>query len=299
MQSVSTIADLFVPEFKTMNSGFADDEDEQQFPPQTSQQAATSANDSTTDNDNSTSANTSMEVDSEKAKRKLEFSVKGNGRKKEWTNVKKAKLCKLQPVYQANISPAQALNDIHPCLIYTFEDEKLLNKTRFICNVTIEMGEDEAKRIFKFSGDGLSKKEAKKNCCLVAMVTLYGDTYKPPKQEPSVAAIDMNSPSDPAAAAKADLLKRMSKIITKETIKFKSPSQMLNELDLKVSETGKELGVKGGEFEYQYTNVHDPNAPESVATGLGRSKKDAKNQAAKQALKKFFDCDLELIAKSE
>ena len=204
-----------------------------------------------------------MDIDGDSSKRKLDSE---NKRKKEWTNVKKPKLNKFQPIYKPDVSPSQALNEIHPNLTYTFEEEKLVNRIRFICNVIIELG-DQEKRIFKFSGDGLSKKEAKKNCCLVAMITLYGETYKPPKQEPVLE--EMALPSSPD---KSDLQKRMAKIISPETIKFKSPSQMLNELDLKLSETGQELGVNDSKFTYRYTNIHlDEADPKRFAYGSGKS----------------------------
>lgn len=182
-------------------------------------------------------------------------------------------------------------------------------------------------------GDGLNKKDAKKKCAFLALMHLYPDSFKPPQEiidtyirdytiqiktpaEPKPAAVECKNNFTPAMDEKAKLLmnvqKKMKKLCTKSVLQTKTPSQLLHELCIPIAETVKEIVNESSEsvmpdkkFKFEYRNaLINPTslAPAEfylyIAQGHGQSKKDAKQNAAKQALKQFLDCDIDRILKT-
>jgi len=181
-------------------------------------------------------------------------------------DIKNKKLKKLfkkeksPPIYSELIHPVQCLNEYHRDIFFTFENETSENnKIKYKCNVDINKNQV----CLKFSGEGLSKKDSKKNCCLKALICMYGDTYKPP--EHIITSIDceslVNKNTVNILNEQESLNKRIQKLCNKNTIQFKSPAQFLNELSKNISDTGECVGengkIPGKKFTFQYKNVRD------------------------------------------
>jgi hypothetical protein len=270
------------------------------------------------------------------------------------------------PVYKADIQPAQLLNELHSNLIFVFTEMPLPSqRIKYTCTVDIKLKQanqsnaadsttqmsgllDHQQRQllmsdmaseFKFSGDGWSKREAKKNCSHIALMGLYTDSYSAPASEYTCATIESQSGSgnkpnhlkqnpleqiklnDPNATsqATAGLNKRLEKLINStEKLKNKSPAQLLHELSAKIAETGKCITESGvipdKKFCFQFKNIKEQSCVKSdfttddiysdmqndanlddltkFAHGFGKSKKEAKNQGARNALKQFFSLDM-------
>lgn len=237
---------------------------------------------------------------------KRPFNKKLNTRR-----LKKQKVQK-RPVYFEGCQPAMILNEYHKNLEFKYDVETVqTNKPKFICTVHISVKDpatDEVKD-HQFKGEGMSKKDAKKECCNQALTCLFPDSYHAPEkvtllEEKKDELFDQKSKH---LKRLADLRRRISKLVTFKTVQIKAPSQILHELSVKIAETGKCIQENGQildqKFCYQIDNVQDEsiasidiNTPSSVnAFGFGKSKKDAKNQASRNALKFFFDCDLDKI----
>ena len=220
------------------------------------------------------------------------------------------KTVKPAPVYTDNVHPTALLNQLLPNSEYTFSvDTSQMNRVRFVCQVKIEQSqaESDVKTVLQFEGDGVSKKDAKRKCCIIALMNLYSDTYKPPAEvvtsltEPlySKDNIDLNKESHVDEIEQVN--KRIKKICTKEALKSKSPSQLLYEVCKSISNTGEcvsENGqITGKKYTYQFKNkINGTEQAFGVVFGFGSNKKEAKNDAAKQALKTFLNCDLDLLA---
>ncbi len=132
---------------------------------------------------------------------------------------------------------------------------------------------------------------------------MYGDTYKPPSH--LIASYNESLENQNKTAIineqQDSLSKRIQKLCNKNTIQFKSPVQLLNELSKNIYDTGECVGengmIQGKKFTFQYKNVKDDyDGSYGIAYGFGNSKKEAKSQAAKTALKLFLNCDLDKIA---
>ena len=135
---------------------------------------------------------------------------------------------------------------------------------------------------FKFSGEGMSKKEAKKNCSHIALMGLYPDSYSAPvdaftckftenltpsktqnkdqlKQHQPVKNNQLKLLQQPQSS---ELKKRIDKLLNNcEKIKSKSAAQLLYELSLKIAETGKCISENGAtpekKFCFQFKNIKD------------------------------------------
>lgn len=288
---------------------------------------------------------------------------------------KKTKAPKI-PVYDANIQPAQVLNEIHSNLVYVFTEISLNTRTKYICTVEIKVKQnnqtsslvnnstktgglismEQQQQLlsdviseFKFSGEGMSKKEAKKNCSHIALMGLYPDSYSAPvdtftctftenqsssktnnskttnnnqlKQQQPVKNNQVKLLQQPKSS---ELKKRIDKLLNScEKIKSKSAAQLLHELSLKIAETGKCISENGAipekKFCFQFKNIKDESCIPSdytsddiysdiltgslddltkFAHGFGKNKKEAKNLAAQNALKQFFNIEMDQILKA-
>ncbi|RNA22905.1 hypothetical protein BpHYR1_006869 [Brachionus plicatilis] len=217
---------------------------------------------------------------------------------------KKQKLAK-RPVYTEGCQPAMILNEYYKNLQFTYQsDNTIPNKTTFICNVTIDVNNGESK---KFEGVGISKKNAKKECCNQALNCLFAESYRGPQRIIADEPVRQNEPHDLKACNLKrlnELRSRINKLVTPQTIQIKSASQILHELSPKISENGKfveeNCKILDKKFCFQISNIQneslvnvDLNEPQSlIAAGYGKSKKDSKNEASRNALKQFFNCDI-------
>ncbi|CAF0824161.1 unnamed protein product [Brachionus calyciflorus] len=193
-----------------------------------------------------------------------------------------------------------------------FDDTSIPTKHKFKCTTTIKIKDKETGKIneHNFEGEGLSKKDARKDCANKALTTLYPDSYQLPEK-----IIEDEAPTEEITDDKiknlkriAELRRRISKLVTPKTIIVKAPSQILHELSSKIADTAKCIQENGitldKKFCYQIDNLQDETIVSlddndqntRNAYGFGKSKKDAKNQAAKYALKQFFNCDLGTIS---
>ena len=276
--------------------------------------------------------------------------------------IKKPKPIKY-PVYREGIQPAQILNEFNPNLKFEFDvDRSYLKRAKYTCTVQIKVNKkitetstaqtaqdadlitigqianESQGDIFTFVGDGFSKKDAKKKCCHFALLGIYGDTYKPPVDiinyylqpcEIQNATVNNNA-EDQNQKRINEIKKRINKLFNSDTVKRKSPSQLLHELCTKISETGKCVSENGmtaeQKFCFQFNNVAEEsivpiveqNPMSIIALGygiaylficdfffvcfclmfanfLGKSKKEAKSHGAKAALKNFFYIDLDTL----
>lgn len=257
--------------------------------------------------------NTNNDVMLKAKKRKFNKKLKKS-------EIKLEKKLKPPPVYNESVHPAQILNEYHRNLLFNFEaqvNKNQPNKVKYNCHVEIKIKKptEPEDSCFTFSGDGMSKKDAKKKCCLRVLSTLFSETYKPPsnlleplqdesqiEEETHVVEKQAHQPTKQDYELEC-LNKRIKKICNKTTVLFKSPAQLLYELSKNISDTGEcviENGkLLGQKYTFQFKNVKEPlGEVYGIAYGFGNSKKEAKNQAAKQALKLFLNCDLDEIAAS-
>ena len=226
--------------------------------------------------------------------------------------IKKPKPIKY-PVYREGIQPAQILNEFNPNLKFEFDvDRSYLNRAKYTCTVQIKVNKninstetstaqdadlitigqianESQGDIFTFVGDGFSKKDAKKKCCHFALLGIYGDTYKPPLdiinyylQPSEIQNTNVkNNAEDQNQKRLNEIKKRINKLFNSDTVKRKSPSQLLHELCTKISETGKCVSENGmtaeQKFCFQFNNIaeesivpiDEQNPMSIVALGYG------------------------------
>jgi dsRNA-specific ribonuclease len=225
-----------------------------------------------------------------------------------------------QVIYKDQVPASQALNEAHPGLGYQFEYDT--STKRFICRVEIKVGTPGlVDQVNRFVGEGLSKKEAKKACAHRALIAMYPFSYKPPqhvldsfnerkaditrvKEEQSESLLDKEMPESEKIALSVH--KRLVKLCSKPCVAFKTATQLLYESCKQVADTAvcvQENGpIEEQRFAYKITNVLDPeagsNEAKCVAYGFGKKKQEAKNAACKQALKQFFNFDIDQILAS-
>jgi dsRNA-specific ribonuclease len=247
---------------------------------------------------------------------------------------KRRKTEKKQVIYREGISQAQLLNECMPNLKYEFDlivnPLSTANKNTYICKVGIKKDQnffhsnEIDDQFIYFTGDGQSKKDAKKKCCHLVLLALYPDTYKPPKNVIDIfaekdALISESAPdkiknqqqnyenSENTDPANTEVFKRLVKLCTKANVMTKNATQLLHEACAKVSDKGKCISESGPSAEqrfcYQFINCisssyregEQLSDPSLLAYGYGRNKKEAKNVAANNALKQFFNFDMQQI----
>jgi len=224
------------------------------------------------------------------------------------------------PVWQEGVQPVQMLNELLPGLEYEGSEEAAAGerRARFLCRVQVRLEREEADSpLVEVLGDGLNKREARAKCAFLALCHLYPDTFRPPQQ--ALSAYERSYSAVPARPETADplgeLKKRVGKLCSRSALLAKTASQLLHEVSAEVAGTGTCVQTDGRfKFEYRNTLVGD-EAGTQLAHGfgkwpfvrdlsliynldvvvLGRSKKEAKQLAAKQALKLFLDCDVDAI----
>lgn len=185
---------------------------------------------------------------------------------------------KPSPVYEPNIHPARVLNELYSNLLFKYEsnEEANVNSSRkFKCDLELMANS----QLRKFSCEGYSRKEAKRNCCYVALMNLYPQSYFLPA---NILNSLQSSTNDSNNALKAELAKRIYKLISQTNLNRKNPSQLLHEVNVKISETGRCVLENGypidRKFAYQYTNINgesfvfDSNNLAVVAFGKFKSK---------------------------
>jgi hypothetical protein len=185
---------------------------------------------------------------------------------------------KPSPVYEPNVHPARALNELYSNLLFKYESNEQANvnsSRKFKCNLELMANN----HLTTFSCEGYSKKEAKRNCCYVALMNLYPESYFLPA---NILNSLQSCTNDSNNALKAELAKRIYKLISQTNLNRKNPSQLLHEVNVKISETGRCVLENGypidRKFAYQYTNINgesfvfDSNNLVVVAFGKFKSK---------------------------
>jgi hypothetical protein len=235
-----------------------------------------------------------------------------------------------QIVYREEIPSSATLNEVHPGLTYEFEYNT--DARRFICRVEIRVGTPGlVDQVNHFIGEGSSKKDAKKACAHRALLAMYPFSYKPPQhvidsfneteaavkveeqqqQQTTVCEnggssnINLKELSENEKVVLA-VNQRLLKLCSKPCVAFKTATQLLYECCKQVAETAtcvQENGpIEEQRFAYKITNVLDTEAAtdenKCAAYGFGKRKQDAKNAACKQALKQFFNFDIDQILAS-
>lgn len=149
---------------------------------------------------------------------------------------------------------------------------------------------------FKFSGEGMSKKEAKKNCSHIALMGLYPNSYSAPIDAYTCSFIENQSKANSNVEnvknvnqpkqqhplkinqikvlqqpTSAELKKRLDKILSNtEKLKNKTPAALLHELSIKIAETGKCISESGPtpdkKFCFQFKNIKDESCVQSDFT---------------------------------
>lgn len=202
---------------------------------------------------------------------------------------------------------------LHSNLVYVFTETPMNNKVKYTCTVEVAVKRNPQSSVdnnleiggllsvqqqqqllsdvtseFKFSGEGMSKKEAKKNCSHIALMGLYPDSYSAPasaftctvvieKQSQAAAkqqqqnALKINQVKLLQQPQSVDLKKRIDKLVNNtEKIKNKTPAQLLHELSLKIAETGKCIQENGPipekKFCFQFKNIKDESCVPSDFT---------------------------------
>jgi hypothetical protein len=229
-----------------------------------------------------TNINNPNEKPSKTKKRKFNKKLKKSEMKLE-------KKLKPPPFYNESVHPAQILNQYHQNLLFNFEaqvNKNQPNKVKYTCYVEIKIKKptEPEESCVTFSGDGLSKKDAKKKCCLIVLSKLYSETYKPPSnlleplQDEPLKIIEKpaNQPTKQDYELES-LNKRIKKICNKSTVLFKSPAQLLYELNKNISDTGEcviENGkLPGQKYTYQFKNVRDSlGEVYGIVYGFGKRK---------------------------
>ena len=168
------------------------------------------------------------------------------------------------------------LHDVRPELVFDYEaNTSNLNQIKYTCKCKVDN--------FEFKSDELtSKKAAKQNLADKILSTLYSSTYKKPSN-----VDDINVKQK---------IERITKILDFNSLKSKSASQLLNEIDSNLGKCGDyELDLsKENSFCYkiQITETH-------CIRGYGRNKKQAKNEASKLVIKELFNIDINEILSVE
>lgn len=219
---------------------------------------------------------TSSESKNQNGKRPLE--------KNEQRKRKKQKLAK-RPVYTEGCQPAMILNEYYKNLQFTFQNENSI-QTKFICSVSIDVNDPTTGHTFKrqFTGSGLSKKNAKKECCNQVLNALFPDSYHGPEKiyhekEIKEELADLNTSS---LKRLTEMRRRISKLVTLQTIQIKSPSQILHELSSKIADNGifleENTNFLDKKFCFQIHNIQNeslisPNSTDPltiIACGYGK-----------------------------
>ena len=201
---------------------------------------------------------------------------------------------------------------MHTNLVYVYTETPLNNKTKYTCTAEIKIKQQASNPAntqagglmslqqfqsqtdviseFKFSGEGMSKKEAKKNCSHIALMGLYPDSYLAPAEAYTCSFFDaqlvLNAkntksstqqpstqplPQSATTVAANDLTKRIDKLFKNaEKTTNKSPAQLLHELSVKIAETGKCIYENGTtpetKFCFQFKNIKDESCVPSDFT---------------------------------
>lgn len=228
-------------------------------------------------------------------------------------------------VWSESVQPVQLLNEKIPNIEYQFDTETREGmKAKYLCTLKmkLEPGAPDSPLI-DIQGDGLSKKDAKKKAAFLALCHNYPDSFKPSPQgleaynfdytikktpvEPTkTISTPENGPLNVNSQLLAETRKRWTKFVNNVSIKAKTSTQLLHELCVPLAETGKLVGENetndDKKYTYEYRNVFinidcasrsDSNL--YLAYGYGKSKKDAKQHAAKLALKQFLDIDMDQV----
>jgi hypothetical protein len=227
-------------------------------------------------------------------------------------------------VYRNEVSSIQVLNETYPGLVYTFDYDA--PRKKFACGVEVRVASPGlVDQVHQFVGLGASKKDARRVCAHRALIALYPFTYKPPqnvldslddtnKIESAEGAGDKESitvdEEKKPVAPEVEISKRLVKLCSKPGVAMKTATQLLYECCKAVAETAtcvKEDGPLNSEqrFAYKITNVlmavGGENSDEQagrVVYGYGKKKQDAKNAACKEALRVFFNFDMDMILAS-
>ena len=203
---------------------------------------------------------------------------------------------------------------MHSNLTYVFTETPTNNKIKYTCTVEIKIKQPnpasdpnnqtgglmtfqqqqqsmvEITSDFKFSGEGMSKKEAKKNCSHIALMGLYPDSYSAPVEAFTCSIPDTQAnvnvkntntvPNQPKQqhqvkvvqpATATEMTKRIEKLLKNaEKATNKSPAQLLHELSVKIAETGKCIYENGAtpeaKFCFQFKNIKDESCVPSDFT---------------------------------
>lgn len=226
------------------------------------------------------SNSSSTQTENENGKRPLQRKFFQRRRKRQ-------KLAK-RPVYFEGCQPAMILNEYYKQLQFTYQaGASNPTSTTFICSVTIDTKDPVTGQtvLRKFQGTGISKKNAKKECCNQALNKLFPNSYQGPERIFQEKELRENL-VDPKLSSNlkrfTDIRRRIDKLVTVQTIQIKSPSQILNELSLKIAESGtfaeQISALPDKKFCFRISNISNeslinlnPNEPQTMlAIGFGK-----------------------------
>jgi hypothetical protein len=88
---------------------------------------------------------------------------------------------------------------------------------------------------------------------------------------------------------------RIPKILNQNSIKTKTASQLLNELDPLLARSGRYTTESVVNNERIFTFEIDIKIKEIIIKGYGKNKKIAKNEASKNAIKELYDIDIDKV----
>jgi dsRNA-specific ribonuclease len=167
-------------------------------------------------------------------------------------------------------NPCQLLNELHSNLVYCYEAsaEDSTKIPKYVCRVNVNG--------IVYAEAAMSKKEAKRRCADQILSDLYADRYKK---------------SDDIERKK--MTERSLKLLSFDSIKSKSASQLLNELDRTVAQSSKYEANETPNRHKTFSCTLKVNGTDVHA--IGKSKKEAKNEAAKVAIKTMFNIDINNI----
>lgn len=223
---------------------------------------------------------TSTQTKNENGKRPLQ--------PKAFQRCKKRKKIAKRPVYFEGCQPVMILNEYYKNLQFTYQTETSNStKSKFICSVTIDTKDPATNQTIlrKFQGIGISKKNAKKECCNQALNKLFPSSYQGPdrifpEKELGEELVDPRLCNN--LKRLTEIRRRISKLVTPQTIQIKSPSQILHELSAKIAENGifaEQIStIPDKKFCFKISNISDeslinlnPNEQQTIiAIGYGK-----------------------------